>query len=212
MLQWGRWQYVFYKRGTFRPGIEEAPHIHRYQTCVALESAQKFPQRLCFKMFLHFRLSDAMNLYENTVLTEITNMTIWWHTVMFLICDFNCLYIVTIEIEEKYISYRYFNAKWIEIKIFCTLNYLFYFLRETVILINHQTFDGDYLRQPTTCLFLGVETYLTFSAFKVRLLMLPNKKQKHKTKIRQGDNPQYLESFLLHRVNPGTFNSIVSML
>ena len=39
--------------------------------------------------------------------------------------------------------------------------------------------------------------------FQVRLVMLPSKKQKHKTKIRQGDTPQYMESFLLHRVNPG---------
>ena len=33
--------------------------------------------------------------------------------------------------------------------------------------------------------------------------MLPSKRQKHKTKVRQGSNPQYMESFLLHRVNPG---------
>lgn len=32
--------------------------------------------------------------------------------------------------------------------------------------------------------------------------MLPSKKQKHKTKIRTGENPQFIESFLLHRVNP----------
>jgi len=37
----------------------------------------------------------------------------------------------------------------------------------------------------------------------VRLVMLPSKRQKHKTKVRQGNNPQYMESFLLHRVNPG---------
>lgn len=42
----------------------------------------------------------------------------------------------------------------------------------------------------------------------VRLLMLPSKKQKHKTKIRSGDNPQYMESFLLHRVNPEDVNSM----
>ncbi|GJQ66247.1 putative protein kinase C conserved region 2 [Trypoxylus dichotomus] len=42
----------------------------------------------------------------------------------------------------------------------------------------------------------------------VRLLLLPSKKQKHKTKIRAGDNPQYLESFLLHRVNPEDVNSM----
>nr|XP_036223921.1 synaptotagmin-14 isoform X1 [Bactrocera oleae] len=42
----------------------------------------------------------------------------------------------------------------------------------------------------------------------VRLLMLPNKKQKHKTKIRSGENPQYMESFLLHRVNPEEVNNM----
>lgn len=42
----------------------------------------------------------------------------------------------------------------------------------------------------------------------VRLLMLPSKKQKHKTKIRTGENPQYMESFLLHRVNPEEVNSM----
>lgn len=38
--------------------------------------------------------------------------------------------------------------------------------------------------------------------------MLPNKKQKHKTKIRSGENPQYMESFLLHRVNPEDVNNM----
>uniref|UniRef100_A0A1I8Q2V0 C2 domain-containing protein n=2 Tax=Stomoxys calcitrans TaxID=35570 RepID=A0A1I8Q2V0_STOCA len=42
----------------------------------------------------------------------------------------------------------------------------------------------------------------------VRLLMLPNKKQKHKTKIRSGENPQYVESFLLHRVTPEEVNNM----
>ncbi|XP_044729837.1 synaptotagmin-16 [Chrysoperla carnea] len=42
----------------------------------------------------------------------------------------------------------------------------------------------------------------------VRLLLLPSKKQKHKTKIRSGDNPQYMESFLLHRINPEDVNSM----
>lgn len=42
----------------------------------------------------------------------------------------------------------------------------------------------------------------------VRLLMLPSKKQKHKTKIRTGENPQFIESFLLHRVNPEEVNSM----
>lgn len=43
----------------------------------------------------------------------------------------------------------------------------------------------------------------------VRLILLPSKKQKHKTKIRSGDNPQYMESFLLHRVNPGACTEIL---
>lgn len=42
----------------------------------------------------------------------------------------------------------------------------------------------------------------------VRILMLPSKKQKHKTKIRSGQNPQFMESFLLHRVNPEEVNSM----
>ncbi|XP_077300642.1 synaptotagmin 14 [Arctopsyche grandis] len=42
----------------------------------------------------------------------------------------------------------------------------------------------------------------------IRLLMLPSKKQKHKTKIRSGENPQFMESFLLHRVNPEEVNSM----
>jgi synaptotagmin-14/16 len=42
----------------------------------------------------------------------------------------------------------------------------------------------------------------------VRLVMLPSKRQKHKTKVRQGNNPQYMESFLLHRVNPEDVNSM----
>uniref|UniRef100_A0A336L4P4 CSON004162 protein n=1 Tax=Culicoides sonorensis TaxID=179676 RepID=A0A336L4P4_CULSO len=42
----------------------------------------------------------------------------------------------------------------------------------------------------------------------VRLLMLPTKKQKHKTRIRPGENPQFMESFLLHRVNPEEVNSM----
>lgn len=42
----------------------------------------------------------------------------------------------------------------------------------------------------------------------MRLLILPSKKQKHKTKIRAGENPQYMESFLLHKVNPEDVNSM----
>ncbi|XP_055600336.1 uncharacterized protein LOC129749392 [Uranotaenia lowii] len=49
---------------------------------------------------------------------------------------------------------------------------------------------------------------LTTTHTQVRLLLLPAKKQKHKTKIRAGENPQFMESFLLHRVNPEEVNSM----
>jgi synaptotagmin-14/16 len=53
---------------------------------------------------------------------------------------------------------------------------------------------------------LGLKNQPTHT--QVRLLMLPSKKQKHKTKIRSGENPQFMESFLLHRVNPEEVNSM----
>uniref|UniRef100_T1J0L6 C2 domain-containing protein n=1 Tax=Strigamia maritima TaxID=126957 RepID=T1J0L6_STRMM len=42
----------------------------------------------------------------------------------------------------------------------------------------------------------------------VRLLLLPSKKQKHKTKIRQGDCPQFNETFLFSRINPEEVTSM----
>ncbi|XP_028040758.1 synaptotagmin-16 [Bombyx mandarina] len=36
----------------------------------------------------------------------------------------------------------------------------------------------------------------------VRVVLLPLKKQKFKSKIRNGENPQYMESFVLHKMNP----------
>ncbi|CAK1552293.1 unnamed protein product [Leptosia nina] len=36
----------------------------------------------------------------------------------------------------------------------------------------------------------------------VRIVLLPLKKQKYKSKIRNGENPQYMESFVLHKINP----------
>lgn len=42
----------------------------------------------------------------------------------------------------------------------------------------------------------------------VRLLLLPSKKQKHKTKIRQGNNPEFNETFLFSRINPEDVNSM----
>lgn len=42
----------------------------------------------------------------------------------------------------------------------------------------------------------------------VRLVLLPSKKQRRKTSVRQGSTPQYMESFLLHRVNPEDVNGM----
>ncbi|XP_063627812.1 synaptotagmin-16 [Cydia splendana] len=36
----------------------------------------------------------------------------------------------------------------------------------------------------------------------VRIVLLPLKRQKFKSKIRNGENPQYMESFVLHKINP----------
>ncbi|XP_050672019.1 synaptotagmin-16 isoform X2 [Leptidea sinapis] len=36
----------------------------------------------------------------------------------------------------------------------------------------------------------------------VRVVLMPLKKQKYKSKIRNGENPQYMESFVLHKINP----------
>ncbi|XP_066598393.1 synaptotagmin-14 isoform X2 [Prorops nasuta] len=42
----------------------------------------------------------------------------------------------------------------------------------------------------------------------VRLVLLPSKKQRRKTRVRQGTAPQYMESFLLPRVNPEDVNAM----
>lgn len=42
----------------------------------------------------------------------------------------------------------------------------------------------------------------------VRLVLLPSKKQRRKTRVRQGISPQYMESFLLPRVNPEDVNAM----
>ncbi|CAH1637631.1 unnamed protein product [Spodoptera littoralis] len=36
----------------------------------------------------------------------------------------------------------------------------------------------------------------------VRVVLMPLKKQKYKSKIRNGENPQYMESFVFHKINP----------
>ena len=42
----------------------------------------------------------------------------------------------------------------------------------------------------------------------VRLVLLPSKKQRRKTRMRPGNTPQYMESFLLPRVNPEDVNAM----
>lgn len=42
----------------------------------------------------------------------------------------------------------------------------------------------------------------------VRLVLLPSKKQRRKTRVRQGGSPQFMESFLLPRVNPEDVNAM----
>lgn len=37
----------------------------------------------------------------------------------------------------------------------------------------------------------------------VRLLLLPTKKQRHKTKVKQGDNPAFEETFVFNKVPEG---------
>ncbi|CAG7725575.1 unnamed protein product, partial [Allacma fusca] len=36
----------------------------------------------------------------------------------------------------------------------------------------------------------------------VRIVLLPSRKQKHKTKVRPGENPSFMESFVFSKVNP----------
>lgn len=42
----------------------------------------------------------------------------------------------------------------------------------------------------------------------VRILLLPHKRQKHKTKIRQGENPQFNECFVFNRISPEDVDSL----
>nr|XP_018904215.1 PREDICTED: synaptotagmin-16 [Bemisia tabaci] len=47
-----------------------------------------------------------------------------------------------------------------------------------------------------------------FTHSQVRLQLLPSKKQKHKSKIRHGENPQFVESFMFNRINPEEVNGM----
>ena len=42
----------------------------------------------------------------------------------------------------------------------------------------------------------------------VRLLLLPTKKQRHKTKVKQGDNPEFEESFVFSKISEGMYNCL----
>ncbi|XP_065221995.1 synaptotagmin-16 [Planococcus citri] len=42
----------------------------------------------------------------------------------------------------------------------------------------------------------------------IQIVLLPGKKQKQKSKVRNGDNPQYMESFLFHRITPEDVNNM----
>ena len=46
----------------------------------------------------------------------------------------------------------------------------------------------------------------------VRLLLLPTKKQRHKTKVKQGDNPVFEESFVFSKISEGKILSIQGIL
>ena len=48
----------------------------------------------------------------------------------------------------------------------------------------------------------------TISSSQVRLVLLPSKKMRRKTRVRPGSSPQYVESFLLSRVNPEDVNAM----
>jgi len=80
----------------------------------------------------------------------------------------------------------------------------FYFSQKAVEFMSHAKFcvpvviGGSRIDFSVLNCNIAIYTYA-----QVRLVMLPSKRQKHKTKVRQGNNPQYMESFLLHRVNPG---------
>lgn len=54
-------------------------------------------------------------------------------------------------------------------------------------------------------MYLNVKMIFLYLIIQARIVLLPLKKQKFKSKIRNGENPQYMESFVLHKINPGTY-------
>lgn len=37
----------------------------------------------------------------------------------------------------------------------------------------------------------------------IRLVLLPDRKQKNKTKVRPGEDPSFMETFVFNKINPG---------
>ncbi|XP_011505583.1 PREDICTED: synaptotagmin-14 [Ceratosolen solmsi marchali] len=64
------------------------------------------------------------------------------------------------------------------------------------------------MREMTVHVLQGRNYPTGMGGSQVRLLLLPSKKQRRKTRIRQGPSPQYMESFLLPRVNPEDVNAM----
>lgn len=64
------------------------------------------------------------------------------------------------------------------------------------------------MREMTVHVLQGRNYPAGIGGSQVRLVLLPSKKQRRKTRVRQGSSPQYMESFLLPRVNPEDVNAM----
>ncbi|XP_033217424.1 synaptotagmin-14 [Belonocnema kinseyi] len=64
------------------------------------------------------------------------------------------------------------------------------------------------MREMTVQVLQGRNYPAGINGSQVRLVLLPSKKQRRKTRVRQGTSPQYMESFLLPRVNPEDVNAM----
>ncbi|XP_043274317.1 synaptotagmin-14 isoform X2 [Venturia canescens] len=64
------------------------------------------------------------------------------------------------------------------------------------------------MREMTVQVLQGRNYPAGIGGSQVRLVLLPSKKQRRKTRVRQGPSPQYMESFLFPRVNPEDVNAM----
>ncbi|KAI4477069.1 hypothetical protein M0804_013070 [Polistes exclamans] len=64
------------------------------------------------------------------------------------------------------------------------------------------------MREMTVQVLQGRNYPAGIGGSQVRLVLLPSKKQRRKTRVKQGNSPQYMESFLLPRVNPEDVNAM----